>query len=486
MKSIQSLLKKYDSLSVVAKATLWFVFASTLQKAISVVTTPIFTRLMLPEQYGQVSAYNSWLETLTILTTLRLNWVVFNKGMSKFKDGRDDYTSTMQTITASLAGLLMVIYLLFRRQFNALTELPTMIMVAMIAELFVTPATSFWTLRKRYEYQYKQVVLRTVSMVVLSALLGIAAVLVTEQKGYARIFSIILVNMSFGVPIFIYNRRRASTWFRPEYAIFALSFNLKLLLHYISQYILDQFDRIMIQKMVGFAETAIYSVAYNAGMLLKILTQSINSALVPWMYSRLEKNEFHELDDMLFKAYLVVAAVVLAFISFAPEVMMVLADQRFQEGIYVVPPVALGMFFLFVYTTIANVEFFYERTRFTSIISMAGAALNVVLNYVGIQMFGYIAAAYTTLICYIFFSISHYAYTIFYVKRLLHLQRIFNIRRIVLLSAGLLFVGLLIILFYDRILLRYLVLAALLLVGYRNREQLMSSFKMVKSAKKKS
>lgn len=483
--SVRTILKKYENMSVVTKATLWFIFASTLQKGISLITTPIFTRLMTTEQYGQFSAYNSWLQIFSIFVTLRLNWAVFNKGMSKYKQYRDDYASTMQTITFVMAGLLLFIYLLFREQFNALTELPTFVMLAMFAELFVTPSIDFWTNRKRYEYQYKQVVLRTVGFLILNAVLGVAAVYVSEEKGYARILSAIFVNICFGAPIFVYNRRRANVWFKLEYAAYAIRFNLKLIPHYISQYVLDQFDRIMIQKMVGFAAAGIYSVAYNAGMLLKIVTQAITNALIPWMYERLEKKEFRQLDDVLFLVYLIVGGVMLTFTAFAPELMMLLADERFQNGVYVIPPVVIGLFFLFVYNTIANVEFFYEQTKFTSYISMVGAVLNVVLNYYGIRMYGYVAAAYTTMICYMFFCVSHYTYTIRCVKKLFQLQTVFRVGRIVLLSGMMLFLGIISIFTYQMPLVRYGMIAVLAVAAYWKRNEVMEMMKTIRSSKKK-
>ena len=43
---------KYRSLSVQAKAALWFTICSFLQKGISFITVPIFTRLMSTEEYG--------------------------------------------------------------------------------------------------------------------------------------------------------------------------------------------------------------------------------------------------------------------------------------------------------------------------------------------------------------------------------------------------------------------------------------------------
>lgn len=485
MSKLRQLREKYDRIPLGAKAALWFMFANTMQKGISLISTPIFTRIMSQEQYGQFSAYNSWLQIFTIFTTLRLNYAVFNKGMSKFKDSRTDYTSTMQSITFLTASVLLVIYFLFHRQLDALTELPTYVMLALFAELLVTPAVDFWTVHKRYEYEYKQVVFRTLGYTLINTLLGMAVVMLSTEKGYARILSCIAVNVCFGVTIFIYNRRRAKVWFRWEYAKFALGFNLRLVPHYISQYILDQFDRIMIQKMVSMATTGVYSVAYNAGMLLKILTNAVNSGLIPWQYEQLEKKELKKLDDVLFLVYALVAGVTLTFTAFAPEVMHILAPAKYYEAVYAIPPVALGLFFYFMYNTIANVEFFYEQTRYTVFISMSGAALNIVLNYFGIKLFGYIAAAYTTLICYILFCAAHYVCTTICVKRFLGMSKVFNTGRLVVLSAVVLVLGLSIALIYDRMLIRYGVIALLAGVGFWKRRVLMQTLKTVKSAKKK-
>ena len=187
---------------------------------------------MSTTQYGQFSVYNSWLQIFTILTTLRLNYAVFNKGMSKYKTDRDGYTSTMQTVTFSITICFFIVYLIFHRRINQLTELPTFIMIAMFGELLFMPAIDFWTIRKRYEYIYKPVVFRTLIMAGLNASLGVVAVLLFAEKGYARILSCILVNLCFGVCLFGYNRKKGKIWFKKEYADFAITFNLPLLIHY--------------------------------------------------------------------------------------------------------------------------------------------------------------------------------------------------------------------------------------------------------------
>ncbi len=480
MSIITKALQYYRSISIVAKATLWFVICSILQKSISLITTPIFTRMMSTEQYGQFSLYNSWLQIFTIVTTLRLNGAVFNKGMSLYKDDRNTYTSTMQIISFGLAIFCSIVYLIFRDAFNGLTDFPTYIMIALFAELAVTPAIDFWTVKKRYEYQYRSVVFRTIAMAVINAILGIILVYYSKEKGYARILSCIFVNLCFGIVLFFSNLKNSKTWFRPEYARFAILFNIPLLLHYFSQYILDQFDRIMVQKMVSTAAAGIYSVAYNVGLLLRIVTTSINNALVPWQYEKLEKREYKRLDDTMFAIFCFVAACSVLLACIAPEIMRILADKEYYEGVYVIPPVAMGLFFSFVYTLFANIEFFYNANKFSMYISAAGAATNVVLNYICIKMFGYIAAAYTTLICYVLFALGHYIYTMRCLRKADINAKLFQSKRMVILSVMVIISGMVISFTYEQIILRYGIILCVCGVLIWKRRSLLDTLKSIK------
>ena len=54
---MKSLIDKYKNLSVRARAALWFTICSFLQKGISFITVPIFTRLLTTEEYGANAAY---------------------------------------------------------------------------------------------------------------------------------------------------------------------------------------------------------------------------------------------------------------------------------------------------------------------------------------------------------------------------------------------------------------------------------------------
>lgn len=106
MKSkIKALKAKYLGIPVQVKASVWFAICSLLQKGLSIITVPIFTRLMSTEQYGYYTAYISWYNILLVFTSLNLFYGVYNNAMMKFRDDRAGYTSSMQGLVWMSTGV---------------------------------------------------------------------------------------------------------------------------------------------------------------------------------------------------------------------------------------------------------------------------------------------------------------------------------------------------------------------------------------------
>lgn len=114
------------------------------------------------EQYGLFSVYTSWLQILTIFSTFRLDYSVFNKGMSKYPEDRDGYASSMLGLTTVINTALLVLYFIFRKPVNAFTELNTFLFLCMFCSciLFRQSISGPW--RQRYEFRYRMVVFVTV------------------------------------------------------------------------------------------------------------------------------------------------------------------------------------------------------------------------------------------------------------------------------------------------------------------------------------
>ena len=173
-------------------------------------------------------------------------------------------------------------------------------------------------------------------------------------------------------------------------------------------YVLSSSDRIMISKMVNTSATAIYSVAYTVGMVISIVWQSIEASLSPWIYEKMSSNDEESIRKRTFQIMLFFAVMCMFCALFAPEIIAILAPAEYYSGVYVIPSIAASAFFIAAYSIYMRVELYYKQTFFATIATTISAVLNLLLNYICIREFGFIAAGYTTLACYIILFALHY------------------------------------------------------------------------------
>ena len=149
-------------------------------------------------------------------------------------------------------------------------------------------------------------------------------------------------------------------------------------------------------------------------------------------------HKYDKIEKGSFPLCIIIAIAVCGVMLIGPEVIRILASKEYAEAIYCIPPVAASIFFTYLYTLFINVEFYFEKTTYSMIVSVLGAILNVFLNYILIPKFGYIAAGYTTLVCYILFAVGHGCLCVSLKKMANIAQPLFSIHKIIVLSIVLL------------------------------------------------
>lgn len=478
---MKAIYKKYTQLSQPLKASLWFTICSTLQKAISFITVPVFTRLLTTDQYGLFNVYQSWLQIITIFATLNLAAGVFNNGMIKYDDDRDRYTSAMQGLSTTVTVSLFLICLTFNGLWQTITQLPLVLLFAMFAEMLFVPAFNYWAARQRFEYRYRKLVVLTLIVSILNPIVGILSVLSTEDKGVARIVSATLVQVCIYLVIYIHNAVKGKKFFAKQYWKFAIAFNIPLIPHYLSSIVLGQSDRIMINYFCGTGAAGVYSVAFSVAMVMNIVSQGINSSFVPWTYQKLKKQKYKDIGNISNFILLLVGAAIIFLVAFAPEIIKIMAPAEYYEAIWIIPAVALNTYFAFLYSLFANIEFYYEENIFIAIASILAALANITLNAIFIPIVGYLAAGYTSLTCYIIYSITHYIFMTKVCRKHINGLKIYNVRFIIFFSIGLIIASFLLMFVYDHIILRYLFVSIVLMILYIKRNFIMEKLRSIKN-----
>jgi len=404
---------------------------------------------------------------LSVIFTLNLSQGVFNNGMLDFKDNRDEFEFSLYAISSSITVGLFIAFCFFSKEIETILELPFALIIIMFIYFLFVPAYQFWSGRQRYEYKYKALVCLTIAIALFSLVLGIVAVLEVKdtQTAVARVTVMEGINIVVGCFFSIYLAFKARLKVRLKYCIYALKFNLPLLPHYLSMYVLSSSDRIMITKMVNTTATAIYSVAYTVASVINIVWQSIEASLAPWIYEKLNEKDKQSVRKLTIRIILLFAFLCLFCTLFAPEIMAILAPQSYSAGIYVIPPVAAGVFFTAVYSLYMRIELFFKQTSFAAIATVIAALSNIVLNYIFIDLYGFVAAAYTTLACYALLSLLHY----FNVKKKGYSDIIDN-KAVLAISISVILLSIIISFLYSDFALRYFIIFALMvLVVYKRK-----------------
>lgn len=166
-------------------------------------------------------------------------------------------------------------------------------------------------------------------------------------------------------------------------------------------------DRIMIAGMVSNSAAAIYSLATTINAIALLFWNAINSSLMPLTFDKLNSNEKNIAPNI--NILMVGYGVICVGISLmAPEILRILGPEEYQAGIYIIPPVACVAFLSAMYNLYSNIEFYYKASKRIATATISAAIVNVMLNYLLIPRFGFIAAAYTTLISNGLLVIMHY------------------------------------------------------------------------------
>ena len=359
-------------------------------------------------EYGEYSAFNSWTGIIGIFVTLNLSWGVYTQGLIKFEDQRNIFSASLQGLTLILCVIWTFVYLLFAGFWNSLLKLATLQMLAMLATIWLSAVFGFWASEQRVMYRYRQLVIVTLAVSVLNPLVGILFVTHASDKVTVRILASLLVSFAGYTWMFFAQLKRGRTFFSKRFWSYAVRFNLPLIPHYLSQTVLNNSDRIMIRDLAGASEAGIYSIAYSISMLMLLFNSAIGQTIDPWVYQKIKDRKTEDIKSVAYPALIFVAAANLALIAFAPEAVRFFAPPEYYEAIWVIPPVAMSVIFIFSYDLFAKFEFYFEKTNYIMLASVIGAVLNVVLNYIFIRLYGYQAAAYTTLFCYMLYALAHF------------------------------------------------------------------------------
>ena len=220
--------------------------------------------------------------------------------------------------------------------------------------------------------------------------------------------------------------------------------------------------------------------AYTASMAITTAWTAIQGSLSPYVMKNLKKKQYEPISRVGISCIVLFSVLCIAVCVIAPEIIQILGGAKYQESIRLIPPLIAAVLFMEMYNLFSFVEFYHKKTTAIMFATMGAALLNVVLNLIFIRLYGYQAAAYTTLVCYMVYCLFHYLS-----MRRIEPEKIYNMKILMAISAVYLAACFGCLLLYDRPILRYSLVGVILLAAFWQRKRLIAFVKKLMNMRQK-
>ncbi|MGB3161832.1 MAG: oligosaccharide flippase family protein [Carnobacterium sp.] len=452
-----TLIEKLKSSSLV-KSSFWYTVGNFFIKGITFITIPLFTNIMTVEEYGLVNNYTAIASIFALFVGLSLNSAINNANFEFKDDIKGFMSSTLFLSTLSFVTFLILgnVYFIYQNSFFELSQIIFNLMIFQsYGNFLINFLSAYFTINVQY--------FKFLSLSILSTFLNIGLSLVMmftlfEKDRYVgRIVGSSGAFFLIGLLIYFAIMYKGKTLVNKKYWKFSLKIAIPLIPHALSNVLLSQFDRIMVNSYSGSFDAGIYSYIYNLSVVLSVIWASTNNAWVPWFFAEMEKKDYEKIKKTSNYYILLFSAVTLMGMLLLIDIAKLMAPPEYLVGIPLIIPVLLGYYFQFLYSLPVNVEFFEKKTSYIAIGTIASALINIVLNIIFIPKYGYIAAGYTTVIAYFFLFIFHY----FLAKKIMKKQ-LFDTKMIVTVTSVIVTLSFVLFFLTDYMILRYFMVVLLL------------------------
>jgi O-antigen/teichoic acid export membrane protein len=387
--------------------------SSVLSKLIAVFLLPVYTGALSPADYGAAEVMLASVIAASIVIRLGLIEALLRFYYLADEDRRQVVKSGFAALFwATTAGALVA--LAFAEPLSeALLDRPD-------AELARLAVLGLWTLTLwEYALTLLRVDERAHAYFTLTALNVLATIPVTvyllvvaDQGASGILLGTFGTGAVFLAGLLWQQRRRLSLRFDPALLRRMTRFGLPTMPAELSLYSLNFIDRILIVRLAGLAEAGLYALAIKFAQGLNVVARGFQLAWPPLAYSIADDEEARRAYSLVFTWFAAVCAFGVAGLwLLARWIVDLLAAPEYFESFEAVGLLATGVALYALYLVLVVILGRTGRTEFNLPATLAGTAVNIVLNLVLIPPLGFVGAGVALVASYFVVLVLMYALT---------------------------------------------------------------------------
>lgn len=288
---MNKLIKKYQKLNLQAKASLWFLFANIFQKAVMMIFTPVFTRVMSTEEFSKYAVFQSWEAIFTVFATLNISSYATAKALVDIKEDKEKFVFSAEILTIILTFFVFAFYIIIHSVYGGFDGLPVPIMISLFCDIVFVAIFNFWSQLERYYLRYRALVIVSIFIGFFSPVIAFLLIKYSDKiglyKGWARIISVVLLNGLIAIWLFYVSIKKSKFKINVKYWKYCVVYCIPLIPHFLAAAFLQKASQLFVDHYSGAVVSGIFSLANSLALMMMVFNDALTKTLVPWTYKKL-------------------------------------------------------------------------------------------------------------------------------------------------------------------------------------------------------
>ena len=414
-----------SSIKSLASQTVWYGASSIAARFLNYLLTPYLTAVLTGPGYGEMSLIYAAIPFLNVIFTYGIETAYFRFSQKEgFK--KDIFSTSSISIfvsTSILTSLLILSHTAFAHWLK-IDKHPEFITYSALIIAFDTLTTLPFAKLRQDGRPRKFAFIRITSIVITIALTyffisicpriialhpnGLVARYYINNYGVGYV---ILANLvaAFLTFLLLIKQVFSFTWtFNSKIWGQIMIYSLPLVIAGFGGMINETFDRIMLGWLAPVHgieaaknEVGIYSACYKLSLLVTLFIQAFRMGAEPFFFKQSEEGNPQRTYARVMKFFVIAITFMFLLVVLYLDIWKYfIRNKTFWVGLKVVPILLLANMFLGIYY---NLSIWYKLTHKTisgAYITLIGAAVTLVINYIFIPYYSYMACAWATFFCY--------------------------------------------------------------------------------------
>ena len=417
--------------------------SSIVGRFLNYLLTPFFTLIFLPAQFGIVTELYAYVAFLVVILTFGMETTYFR--FSNLKDQKESVVyGNILTMLFSTTGLFITLAILFSQNVADYLDYSThneyVIWFAIIVGLDALGSIPLARLRKEGKSKKFAIVnLVNIGVYIFFNLFFLGYCRSTYLAGSNWLVDLVY-NPNIGVGyIFISNllasiikfsllapELKVKLGLKKELVLKMLTYAYPLFFVGLAGIINETLDRTMLkgilldkylqegihyEKALEMARTqlGIYGANYKITMIIAMAIQAYRYAIEPFFFNEAKNKDSKKTFAILMNYFVIVIVFLFLVIALNLQIFRYFTpNEAYWVGLSIVPILLFANLSLGIYFNQSVWYKLSDKTIYGAGISIFGAIITVLVNFIFIPYYGYLASAWATLICYLSMMTASY------------------------------------------------------------------------------